>query len=332
MNWGIPDWRDEAAYPVKDSSPVIWAWEFLRRNEEYRTAWLRYEDAVRNAGEAVSQPKFLTAVLEDTGAAWEEWRTHVRQTVQAEIDDQQDLPEEQRFDLEHQSRTIERFSGQELNEVIAKTLGLPEPSMFGSNPHQILGRQFGIDWLLSPRVASATGKSPVRFNDDPSQAKRMVSAIPTIRHSPPPGLGSRLSLTQLAENLRRSLDEKKSPAVFSTPDWQMVAFDLRLPIAPQLKGLQAVLDKAAEERESKGELKRLVARRIETRHFKTYLRVLDATARSVAIDEIVRVLLPHEVQANTTAGGFAPRKKVEKWISAAERLRDADYRRLPISR
>jgi Family of unknown function (DUF6499) len=35
----MPDWRDPAQYP-RDRSPLRqWAWEFLRRNPEYRAGW-----------------------------------------------------------------------------------------------------------------------------------------------------------------------------------------------------------------------------------------------------------------------------------------------------
>jgi transcriptional regulator len=38
-NWGVPDWREQSAYP-KQISMTAWAWEFLRRNPEYRLTWL----------------------------------------------------------------------------------------------------------------------------------------------------------------------------------------------------------------------------------------------------------------------------------------------------
>jgi Family of unknown function (DUF6499) len=36
--WKVPDWRDPAQYP-RDCSLRQWAWEFLRRNPEYRKRW-----------------------------------------------------------------------------------------------------------------------------------------------------------------------------------------------------------------------------------------------------------------------------------------------------
>jgi Family of unknown function (DUF6499) len=38
--WNVPDWRDPAQYPhPRDCSLRQWAWEFLRRNPEYRSLW-----------------------------------------------------------------------------------------------------------------------------------------------------------------------------------------------------------------------------------------------------------------------------------------------------
>jgi Family of unknown function (DUF6499) len=38
--WGVPDWRAGEAYPEHTNAPTgSWAWEFLRRNWDYRRAW-----------------------------------------------------------------------------------------------------------------------------------------------------------------------------------------------------------------------------------------------------------------------------------------------------
>lgn len=38
-NWGVPDWRDGAAYKT-NLSKTQWRWEFLRRRNDYREDWL----------------------------------------------------------------------------------------------------------------------------------------------------------------------------------------------------------------------------------------------------------------------------------------------------
>jgi Uncharacterized conserved protein (DUF2285) len=40
-DWGVPDWLDASAYPQPTGRArmLVWAWEFLRRNPDYRTFW-----------------------------------------------------------------------------------------------------------------------------------------------------------------------------------------------------------------------------------------------------------------------------------------------------
>jgi hypothetical protein len=40
-DWGLPDWTLKAGYPAPcgPREKTIWAWEFLRRNPEYRVFW-----------------------------------------------------------------------------------------------------------------------------------------------------------------------------------------------------------------------------------------------------------------------------------------------------
>jgi len=52
--WGVPDWRDEAAYPGPEAPMHEWRWQFLRRRPDYRQFWLDharqdFERAVRFA-------------------------------------------------------------------------------------------------------------------------------------------------------------------------------------------------------------------------------------------------------------------------------------------
>jgi hypothetical protein len=41
-DWGLPDWTKLEGYPMPrgPGEVTVWAWEFLRRNPEYRTFWL----------------------------------------------------------------------------------------------------------------------------------------------------------------------------------------------------------------------------------------------------------------------------------------------------
>jgi hypothetical protein len=40
-DWGTPDPREANAYPSESAPMVKWAWEFLRRSEDYRRRWER---------------------------------------------------------------------------------------------------------------------------------------------------------------------------------------------------------------------------------------------------------------------------------------------------
>jgi hypothetical protein len=51
----LPDWRNQAAYP-NHATGLQWAWEFLRRNEQYQRLWKK-----------LVKPKYTSAELED---AW----------------------------------------------------------------------------------------------------------------------------------------------------------------------------------------------------------------------------------------------------------------------
>lgn len=43
IDWGVPDWRDESAYPKPvQLTNTLWKWEFLRRDKVYRKDWLEY--------------------------------------------------------------------------------------------------------------------------------------------------------------------------------------------------------------------------------------------------------------------------------------------------
>lgn len=56
-----PDWRTPADYPApQDTGLRRWAWEFLRRNQEYRADWAQLASALRAAAE--SQPELAPAV------------------------------------------------------------------------------------------------------------------------------------------------------------------------------------------------------------------------------------------------------------------------------
>jgi Uncharacterized conserved protein (DUF2285)/Family of unknown function (DUF6499) len=330
MYWNVPSWKDKELYPASTSKPTIWAWEFLRRNAGYRATWMRYNAALRQAATSLGLHDYILAVLADTPVAWSTLRRTIQQNIEAEIESQTSDQIKEQSDLERQTEKIMHIWSGMVNDELTKILEIsPQPPF--TRPEQILANEFGIDWLISPNWVSEEAVIRCRFTDDPKTARKKVMPSLEVENTHRASIGQKLSLPQLGANLKNFLGSKSSSRVFSTPNWQMIAFDLRLPIAPQIAGLQQELEEEAKQRAEKKLISRLAMRRFEKRHFQTYLRSLDAIASGATMDEIVSVLLPHELPINNTAGGFAPRKKVEKWLAAAERLRDMDYRRLALS-
>ena len=66
-NWGVPDWRDAAAYEVQ-RSPRQWRWEFLRRRQDYREDWLMHYEPGRKEALAI----FGNMPLPEGVTSWEE--------------------------------------------------------------------------------------------------------------------------------------------------------------------------------------------------------------------------------------------------------------------
>jgi hypothetical protein len=73
LKWGIPDWRDEKAYPKK-LTDMDWHWEFLRRREDYRKDWdvcadkiEIYERLISNYGSTKGPQKELLAEILNLG-------------------------------------------------------------------------------------------------------------------------------------------------------------------------------------------------------------------------------------------------------------------------
>jgi hypothetical protein len=65
--WGVPDWRDAAAYEV-NRSPRQWRWEFLRRRQDYREDWLKHYEPGRREALAI----FGDSPLPEGVTSWKE--------------------------------------------------------------------------------------------------------------------------------------------------------------------------------------------------------------------------------------------------------------------
>lgn len=77
--WGVPDPRDAAAYlPVAGTRPSQWAWQFLRRRDDYRRRWQQlnrehgHHDVLDNDGtrRSVSRTEADAAITADKTVEW----------------------------------------------------------------------------------------------------------------------------------------------------------------------------------------------------------------------------------------------------------------------
>jgi Family of unknown function (DUF6499)/Uncharacterized conserved protein (DUF2285) len=71
--WGVPDWRARAEYKkLKSLTMRQWAWEFLRRNHDYRTFWRETIAPVCDDSGAIDDGKLQAALNSYDGKDWEE--------------------------------------------------------------------------------------------------------------------------------------------------------------------------------------------------------------------------------------------------------------------
>jgi hypothetical protein len=111
-----------------------------------------------------------------------------------------------------------------------------------------------------------------------------------------------------------------------------IEFDLTRPLEPQLESVKTMLQNRQKRMIREGIVDAAaVGRRARRPEYRNYLRVLDALEEKgfprsevvpvPALEDLAEDLVPH--------GKPLPTQNLRKWISAARRLRDHDYRHLP---
>jgi hypothetical protein len=104
-------------------------------------------------------------------------------------------------------------------------------------------------------------------------------------------------------------------------------FDLTLPLEAQCRrALRVMQGQQRLRREKNPELYQI--RRAREDLFQDYLRVLDAVAARVPIDEIAATLFPK--RKNNYGNGYLISQTIRNYRKAATQLRDTDYRILPM--
>jgi hypothetical protein len=325
--WGIPDWKDEAAYPdPKSTSATRWAWEFLRRNSDYRKDWARYiERAAKAAGEDPALRDLVAAMRDATAEAWKAFRGKYSgpgKTTHAHWGDLVDTLEMSDCMYECSPPPL---PDETHREHLARCGKLTRTPLVHA-----LGQRWGLEQIEPPHLSKLPGLGRLCFKNSALRG--------------PAELDFRLAAPGVSGFTRDAVlttEERKEEAArafeyllrhFGHAHFQNVAFDLRLPLEAQLNFAGRALKAAAELGEERGDFKRLSARNIDARSFRNYLRALDAVEiESAKSRDIVKVILPSEADRDNAAGEYAPSKKVDKWIAAAEALRDGGYRALPLN-
>ena len=64
---GVPDWRIAADYPDDETSPRDWAWEFLRRNHDYRDYYVNKIEPLEKAGKLWPDNTLSNLDLDEAG-------------------------------------------------------------------------------------------------------------------------------------------------------------------------------------------------------------------------------------------------------------------------
>ena len=103
------------------------------------------------------------------------------------------------------------------------------------------------------------------------------------------------------------------------PNEEILKFDLTMPFEPQLRMAKRILESHKYQHIPD------VRHRVDL--FPQYLRLLDGEVSGATQDEMSKIIYPH---IKNTHPDFSGRDRVKKALNAARRLRDGDYRLLPL--
>lgn len=321
--WGIPDWRDEAAYPdSKTTSPTRWAWEFLRRNPGYRKDWARYiERATEAAGKDPALRDLVEAMQDATADAWKVFREKYSRPGKAGPGEWCDLA----LKLEDAEAMFEyappRLPGESKREHVKRCGRVTCVPLAVA-----LARKWGLEGIEPPHLSKPWGAWRLRFKESALRGPAELD----FRYSAPrvSGVAGDASLTAEERKEEAAMAFERLLRHFGHAHFQVVAFDLRLPLEAQLHFAERGLNAAAKLGEERGDFKRVRARNFTPRSFPHYLRALDATASGATVVDIVTAILPGE---DDSYPNRAASKKVAMWIRKGEELRDGGYRAIPLN-
>ncbi len=302
-----PNWKDVNAYPnEKDTGPIWWAWEFLRRNKAYQEDWQKYASLIsERAAPHYDAQRYVEWYLTQTDES--------EQTLRASFDNPSEY-------MDYRRDVSQIF--REDSEVLLMPPFAPMPEseeewlrMIDSPLENALGKKWGLKKITPPTSQSiefgqAAGSGWSRFD-----------------------IGYRNHLKWTPENERGAEAIKILHSLsdfFKQPNLATVTFDLNMPLDEQLSTVKLNLKLWRMLGTNSGVLEPVKRPKYESIHYANYLRVRDAENAGAAMKEIMRAILPKLADKRTGKFDEAIVKRVEKWKERAKELIDeCEYRWLP---
>ena len=329
------DWQTGAGYPEHGERTDLWAWEFLRRNPEYRTDWRRFIAVADDLRAAYSKP--CTGL---TG----EWEGQEKSPywliVQAE---QNEDPRAFVFEPT-------RKNGETASDWVRRVHANGERCIM-TPLAQALGKPWGLDCIADPTLsrlgmmsrweASPLGvcsPGPYRDNQESTWAYAFERVADILHPDPLPAVSlveARKLLADFLSAWSKRAAEMRENERPKYGDHYVLEFDLRGSIPEQLKHAGTLLEHQQRKyREGGGEVWSAGRRNKETPGYATYLRVLDA------VEEIgeTNVTAWRAGIASAMISGYPSKAKhdvrksyldkASTWVERAKQLRDGEYKRL----
>ncbi len=311
------DWRDASQYPnATNTSPVKWAWEFLRRNPDYSADWDRVAMALR----AVAQRRpdmagYVECLIKDSP---DDWKLFKRDYVGPPSLEQAEIEWYEAIDTAEEMQVYRppRNDGETHAEYVQRV------ASYQTEPLQIA---LGAKWQLS-FMASPANPSSDLFRVEFLPRQSLGVSLPNLDHR---YLKKRLQRPEWLAFCERSILEQgdKFPGMGTLAQEHIaVSFDLRYPLKSQFEAAQRWLESKQNRMVKRGHIETAKAHKKQPREWVNYLRALDADADGIEAGDIVKVLLPGEAKQDTYSNGYAPRKKVEAWIAAGRDLAQDGYK------
>lgn len=337
------NWRTGGGYPKHGKRTDLWAWEFLRRNPDYRADWQRFIAAADLLRADYGKP------CTGEPGEWEGQEKSPHWLIGqgfGEHDPRATVFEPERNEGESESEWIKRVHSAggrcrmvPLDRALGRRWGLEriaDPAQSALGFSRFLGR-----WDISPFRVSM----PAYYRDNmESRWVRALCDIAEILRAeplPPAALEKARAYLEKVPGAweRRHAEMREREGIGVKPNERVaIEFDMRISLTEQLKRVLPVLRYEQGKWAAAGGDCWIGGRKMvkESPGYGVYLRVLDAIGEIGETDsrrlvrEIAAVFAAktqYQAGANYQENHSAF-QVVRKWIKRAKELRDGEYRRL----